>query len=69
MTYTTFLRSCRNWQEFATAEKIIHDTGLSYSEARAACEEFNANRSESDIESGTKMEFTSEDIQESIRRN
>ena len=60
-TYYTFLRSCRNWREFAEAEKITQDTGLSYDEAREACQDFNANRSERQIEAGTKMEFTAED--------
>lgn len=56
--YTTFLRSCRNWAEFASAEKVIQDEGLTYEEARAACGEFNDNRNEREIEAGTKMEFT-----------
>lgn len=59
--YATFLRSCRNWQEFAQAEKIIQDTGLTYAEARDACQAYNANLTEREIENGTKLEFTTED--------
>ena len=59
-TYYTFKRSATNWREFASAEKITVDTGLSWAEAREACEEFNANRSDSEIEAGTKLEFTEE---------
>lgn len=57
-TYYTFKRSCKNWQEFASAEKITVTTGLSYDEAREECKEYNDNLSEADIENGTKMEFT-----------
>jgi hypothetical protein len=60
-TYYTFLRSCRNWQEFASADKVTQETGLTYSEAREACEQFNANLTEAQKEAGTRMEFTSED--------
>lgn len=59
--YTTFLRSCRNWREFAQAEKIIQDTGLTYEEAREACQQYNANLNESQQEAGTKLEFTDSD--------
>jgi hypothetical protein len=60
MTYKTFLRSARNFEEFACAEKIEQSTGLSYEEARAECGQFNDNRSEAEIEAGTKMEFIRE---------
>lgn len=60
MTYRTFIRSARNWQEFSSAEKKEVDTGLTLAEARAACDEYNAERSESEIEAGTKMEFEAE---------
>lgn len=56
--FTTFLRSARNFREFASAEKIIQETDLTLEQARAACDEFNDNRSERQIEAGTKMEFT-----------
>ena len=59
--YTTFLRSCRTWQEFANAEKEIQETGLTYQEARNACDEFNRHRSEAQIDAGTKLEFTADD--------
>jgi hypothetical protein len=58
--YRTFLRSARNWQEFSSNPKIEVDTGLTLTEARRQCEEYNAERSESEIEAGTKMEFEEE---------
>jgi hypothetical protein len=59
-TYRTFLRSCRNWQEFANTPKIEQDTGLTLQEAREACKDFNDNRTESERENGTKLEFEAE---------
>ena len=59
-TYKTFLRSARNWREFANSEKITQDEGLTYEEARSECEEYNKNRTENEIEAGTKLEFTEE---------
>lgn len=59
-TYRTFLRSARNFEEFASAEKIEQEGGLSYSEARERCTEYNANRTEAEIEAGTKLEFEEE---------
>ena len=59
-TYKTFLRSCRDWRSFASAEKITRTEGLTYAEAREECAEFNDNRTEAQIEAGTKMEFTEE---------
>jgi len=58
--YRTFVRSVKNWKEFAEAKKIEQDTGLTFAEAYAACEEFNGHRSEAEIEAGTKMEFEKE---------
>lgn len=58
--YRTFKRSCTNWKEFANAPKITVDTGLTMEEARAQCQEFNENRTERQIEKGTKMEFEKE---------
>lgn len=60
-TYYTFLRSAKNWREFAGNEKRVVETGLSYDEAREACQEYNANRSEREKEEGTYLEFTEED--------
>jgi hypothetical protein len=60
-TYFTFLRSCKNWKEFASAEKIVRNTGLTYEEARQECLEYNANLTEKEKEEGTKLEFTEED--------
>lgn len=59
-TYRTFLRSARNFEEFAKARKKTVRQGLSLSDARAMCEEYNRNRTEAEIRKGTKMEFTAE---------
>ena len=58
--YKTFLRSCTNWQEFASARKITQETGLSYEEAQRRCADYNDNRKPAQIRKGTKMEFTRE---------
>ena len=58
--YRTFKRSCNNWAEFASAEKIEIETGLTYAEARERCKEFNDNRTEAEKEAGTKLEFEEE---------
>ena len=60
MTYRTFLRSARNWEEFANNAKIEQQTGLTHEEARAACQRFNDFRTDVDIDRGTKMEFERE---------
>lgn len=59
-TYRTFLRSANNWSEFASAEKIQQETGLTFQEAMETCKDFNNNRSEIEIEAGTTMEFEEE---------
>ncbi len=58
--YRTFLRCAKNWHEFANAEKLEQETGLTFSEAREACTEYNSNRTETEIECGCKMEFEEE---------
>lgn len=58
--YTTFLRSARNFTEFASAEKIEVETGLTGQEAFNKCQDFNSTRTEEQIEAGTKMEFIAE---------
>lgn len=58
--YRTFKRAARNWEEFSKAEKIEVDTGLTFTEAREACQEFNDNRTEAESEAGLKMEFEEE---------
>lgn len=59
-TYMTFTRSATNFEEFSKAEKIVEDAGLTLEEARLACKEFNDNRTEEEIEKGTRMEFEEE---------
>lgn len=58
--YRTFKRSCRNWNEFASARKITEETGLTYEQARERCEAFNSNRTSAQIRKGTKLEFTAQ---------
>ena len=60
-SYKTFLRSARNFKQFASARKTTVDRGLTLDEARRACERFNAERTAADRARGTKMEFTRED--------
>ena len=60
MTYKTFKRSCKNWEQFATARKITEETGLTYEQAQERCTEFNQNRTAAQIRRGTKLEFTAE---------
>lgn len=55
--YRTFKRSCRNWQEFASARKITEDRGLTYSQAQERCREFNENLTAAQVRRGTKLEF------------
>lgn len=59
-TYTTFIRSATNFEEFSSHEKITQAEGLTLAEARTACEEFNSQRTDSQKATGTKMEFESE---------
>lgn len=55
--YRTFTRSARSWAEFASARKLTVDTGLTYTEAQAACRAFNETRTAAQIRRGTKLEF------------
>lgn len=59
-TFRTFKRSARNFEEFARARKITDRTGLTREEARQRCEEWNADRTASQIARGTKLEFEHE---------
>jgi hypothetical protein len=59
--YKTFIRSCRNWPEFARARKITQATGLTYAEAWQQCAEYRKKRTPRQIKRGTLMEFTVDD--------
>jgi hypothetical protein len=59
-TYRVFRRTARNWSEFASARKRVVRRGLSITEARRMCEEWNKDRSPSQVRRGEKMEFESE---------
>jgi len=58
--YYTFKRSATNFATFATARKFIQNKGLTLSEACEECADFNNNRTDLEIENGTKMEFEEE---------
>ncbi len=58
--YKTFKRSANTWSQFGSARKITVDTGLTFDEARRACERFNNSRTPAQIRKGTKLEFTAE---------
>lgn len=58
MAYKTFKRSATGWKSFGSSRKITVETGLTYSQARERCQEFNANRTPAQIRKGTMLEFT-----------
>lgn len=58
--YRVFRRSCTNWKEFAQARKTTVATGQTIEQARAMCDDFNANRTPQQVREGTKLEFESE---------
>lgn len=60
MTYYTFRRAARNWDEFASSSKTVVRRGLSYEEARATCQEYNRSRTPQQVARGVKLEFSSE---------
>ncbi len=59
-TYKTFLRSARNWEEFSSSKKRTVDRGLTYDEARRACQAYNKSRTPAQVRAGTKLEFEQE---------
>ena len=58
--YKVFIRSARNWQQFAQGRKRTIETGLTYDEAKRCCQNYNAARTSSQIRKGTMAEFTAE---------
>lgn len=69
MAYKTFLRSATSFGSFAKARKTTVDTGLTYDEARRACDNYNTNRTSAQIRRGTKMEFISTDTRSNPRHH
>jgi hypothetical protein len=59
-TYKVFKRSAKNWEEFGSSQKTTIRRGLTLAEARQMCKEFNENRTTTQINAGTKLEFTAE---------
>ncbi len=59
--YRVFRRSCANWKEFARARKTTIRANCTGDEARRICDEYNNNRTPSQIRAGTKYEFTAEE--------
>jgi len=60
MSYLVFKRSATGWSRFAQARKYKIRVVPTAEEARRLCDEFNANRTPSQIRRGTKYEFTSD---------
>lgn len=60
MTYRTFIRSAKDFEEFSKARKTTVNRGLTAEEAREQCYLYNTNRSQAQINAGTKMEFETE---------
>lgn len=60
MLYHLFIRSARNFEEFASAEKQIVARDVTYGEALDRCERFNSRLTAEQIAAGTKMEFIRE---------
>lgn len=56
--YRTFKRSGLNWSR---ARKITDETGLTYSEARDRCDNYNDNRTKAQIKKNTKLEMIAEE--------
>ena len=60
MTYRTFIRSARNFEQFASARKRPDRRGLTYAEAVQRCAAFDRERTSRQVSNGTKMEFERE---------
>ncbi len=58
--YKTFKRSATNWKQFGSSRKITEETGLTYEQAKARCEEYNSTRTPAQIRKGTRLEFTAQ---------
>ncbi len=56
--YIVFRRSCTDWKSFAKARRTKIRANVTIQEAMKLCDEFNENRSPSQIRNGTKYEFT-----------
>lgn len=59
MKYRTFIRSCRNWEQFARARKMTVERGLTIDQARQRCDHYNEHRTPAQVRKGTMMEFES----------
>ena len=55
--YRTFKRSATGWRSFANNRKMTVDTGLTFAQAKAAVDNFNANRTPAQKRRGTMLEF------------
>ena len=60
MPYLVFKRSATDWRSFAQARKFKIRVVQTAEEALRLCDEFNSNRTPSQIRRGTKYEFTSQ---------
>ena len=64
MKYRTFLRSATSFEDWSSAEKTTVEEDLTLEQAIEDCKVFNRSRSQSEIASGTKLEFELEDEEE-----
>lgn len=55
--YRVFSRTCKNWDQFATAKKITIVENKTLDEARGICFQFNETRNPTQIKRGMKYEF------------
>jgi phage terminase large subunit len=60
MPYPVFKRSATSWRSFVQARKYKIQVVDTIEHARRLCDEFNNNRTKSQIQRGTKYEFTSD---------
>ena len=60
MPYLVFKRSATSWRSFSQARKYRIKVVQTAEDALRLCDEFNSNRSPSQIRRGTKYEFTSD---------
>jgi hypothetical protein len=58
--YRTFKRSATSFRQFGSARKVTVETGLTYSQARQRCQDYNEHRTPAQIRKGTMLEFTAQ---------
>ena len=56
--YKTFKRSATDWRQYSGGRKTTVATGLTYQQAKDACDSFNTARTPAQKRQGTMLEFT-----------